>query len=114
MVLQSLARDYLGRLRTVAAKYGLDGFVASLIAENAHGTCEATESEVALLSRCVDDERISRADVPRILGKSYRRCFEDGDFGRIRTLRRVGIYSKVSALLLRGEEKQFDYGDKIQ
>lgn len=114
MVLQSLAREYLGRLRSVARKYGLDGFVTAMIAENARGRCEATESEVSLLSRCVDDERISRTDVPKVLGKSYRRCFEDGDFDRIRTLRRVGIYSKVSALLLRGEQKQFDYGDKIQ
>lgn len=35
-----------------------------------------------------------------MLGRSYRRCNENGDFGRVRRLRNVGVYSKVSALLL--------------
>lgn len=47
----------------------------------------------------VDDERVSRAEVPKILGKSYRECNEDDDFEKIRKLRRVGIYSKVSTLI---------------
>jgi hypothetical protein len=97
--LQSLARDYLHRLCGVASRYGLGGFVGKMIADNAVGKCVATESEVAMLSRCVDEERVSRSDVPAILGKSYRQCNEDGDFDAIRKLHRVGIYSFVSTVL---------------
>jgi hypothetical protein len=52
-----------------------------------------------MLARCVDDERLTRSEVPEVLGKSYRQCVEDGDFERIRKLRRVGVYGKVSVLL---------------
>jgi hypothetical protein len=60
---------------------------------------------VELLSRACDDERVSRADIPKILGKSYRQANEDGDFCRIKKLKRQGIYSKVSTLLYKGNEK---------
>lgn len=52
------------------------------------------------MARILDEERLERKDVPKLLGKSYRRCNEDGTFKEIKTLHRVGIYSKVSALLL--------------
>lgn len=71
----------------------------SLISANVRNECSGTEEEVELLARCVDDERLSRQEVPKLLGKSYRQCYEDGDFDRIRKLKRTGIYSKVSALL---------------
>lgn len=97
--LQSLCRNYLSLLRPLASRFGLIGVVDGLIDANRNGTCVATESEVELLSRACDDERVSRADIPILLCKSYRRANEDGDFDRVRKLRRVGIYSKVSVLL---------------
>jgi hypothetical protein len=79
--------------------------VDGLIRLNRQKKCEATQREVELLSRAVDDERVSRTDVPKILGKSYRQCFDEEDFEQVRKLKRVGIYSKVSTLL---------YADKIK
>lgn len=96
--LQALCRDYLGRLRYMGKKHGID--VDGLIRLNRQKKCEATQREVELLSRAVDDERISRTEVPKILGKSYRQANEDGDFDRIKRLRHQGIFSKVSAILL--------------
>ena len=100
--LQALCRDYLGKLRYMAKKHGID--VDSIIKLNKRGECSATNKEVEMLARCVDDERVSRTDIPKILGKSYRQCFDEEDFEQVRKLKRVGIYSKVSTLL---------YADKI-
>lgn len=96
--LQALCRDYLGKLRYMGKKHGID--VDGLISMNRRKECSATKHEVELLSRCVDDERVSRVEVPKILGKSYRQSNEDGDFERIKKLKYQGIYSKVSAILL--------------
>ena len=65
----------------------------------------ATEEEVCLLSRCIDDERLKRTDVPKTLGKSYRQSVEDGDFDKIAKLDHVGIYSKVDTLLYKAENE---------
>jgi hypothetical protein len=100
--LQALCRDYLGKLRYMAKKHGID--VDSIIRANKRKECEATNKEVEMLSRCVDDERVSRTDVPKILGKSYRQSNEDGDFERIKKLKYQGIYSKVSALLYKSRK----------
>jgi hypothetical protein len=91
------------RLMPIARKFGLGGFTYDMIRRNYRRECAATESEVELLSMACDDERLHRQDVPKVLGKSYRRAYEDGDFERIKTLKRTGIYSKISAILL-GEE----------
>ena len=99
--LQALCRDYLGKLRYMAKKRGID--VDSIIKLNKRGECSATNKEVEMLSRCVDDERVSRIDIPNILGKSYRQSNDDGDFERIKKLKYQGIYSKVSALLLKSK-----------
>lgn len=99
--LQAMCRDYLGRLRYMAKKHGID--VDSVIRANKRKECEATNKEVEMLSRCVNDERVSRTDIPKILGKSYRQSNEDGDFERIKKLKYQGIYSKVSALLLKSK-----------
>ena len=96
--LQALCRDYLGKLRYMGKKHGID--VDGLIRLNRQKKCEATQHEVELLSRAVDDERLSRSDVPKVLEKSYRQANEDGDFDRIKRLRHQGIFSKVSAILL--------------
>lgn len=96
-ILQAMCRDYLTRLRYMAKKHGID--VDSIIRANRKGECSGTEHEVQMLSRMVDDERISRKDIPEMIGKSYRQCESDGVFDRIKKLRHVGIYSKISALL---------------
>lgn len=99
--LQALCRDYLGRLRYMGKKHGID--VDSIIAMNRRNECSATKHEVELLSRACDDERLSRTDVAKILGKSYRQANESGDFDRIKRLKHQGIYSKVSALLFKSK-----------
>ena len=100
--LQALCRDYLTRLRYMGKKHGID--VDSIIRANKRKECEATNKEVEMLSRCVDDERASRIDIPKILGKSYRQSNEDGDFEHIKKLKHQGIYSKVSALLYKNRK----------
>lgn len=98
-ILQELCRGYLTRLKSIANKHRLGGWVDEIITENKNNKCKATEEEVEILSRILDEERISRTDVPKLLGKSYRKCDEADDFDHIKKLRHVGIYSKVSALL---------------
>ena len=78
-------------------KYGID--VDSIIRANKRKECSGTEYECQMLARMCDDERVSRTDIPKVLGKSYRQSNEDGDFDRIKKLKRVGIYSKISVLL---------------
>lgn len=97
--LQSICRSYLSRLFPFANNVGLGSWVDETIKANARHECEATEAEVELLGRALDDERLSRLEVADALGKSYRKCVEDGDFSRIRKLKRAGIYSKISTLL---------------
>ena len=99
--LQALCRDYLLRLRYMAKKHGID--VDSIIRANRRNECEATRKEVEMLARCVDDERISRTDIPKLLGESYRQSESGGMFGKIKKLKRVGIYSKISALLYKNK-----------
>ena len=101
--LQALCRDYLSRLRYMAKKHGID--VDAIIRANRRNECEATQKEVEMLARCVDDERISRTDIPKLLGESYRQSEGSGVFGRIKKLKRVGIYSKVSALIYKNKRK---------
>lgn len=85
-------------------KHGID--VDAIIRANKRKECVATNKEVEMLSRCVDDERISRVEIPTMLGKSYRQCCENGVFDKIKTLKRVGIYSKVGALLFKERVKE--------
>ena len=101
--LQALCRDYLGKLRHMGKKHGID--VDGLIRLNRQKKCEATQHEVELLSRAVDDERLSRSEVPQVIGKSYRQSNEDGDFEHIKKLKHQGIYSKVSVLLYKNRKK---------
>ena len=97
--LQRICRDYLSRLKRLANRHSLGDNLKDIIEKNKRGECEATEHEVKALSRLCDDERLARADIPNILCKSYRQCYEEGDFDKIERLKRVGIYSKVDALL---------------
>lgn len=102
--LQALCRGYLRKLRHIARKYGLGSFIDDIIKANRRNECVGTEREIQMLSRMVDDERIERSDIPEALGKSYRKCVEDGDFDRIKKLKRVGIYSKLSVLLYKNQK----------
>ena len=102
--LQELCRSYLAQVKHIADKFGLGKWVQETIDSNMRGECEATESEVELLSRMIDDERIGRHEIPQLLGKSYRQCNDDGTFDNIKKLRHVGIYSKVSALLFKSKK----------
>lgn len=107
--LQALCRKYLGKLRYMGKKHGID--VGEIIKLNRQEKCAATEHEVSMLSRVCDDERISRTDIPKVLGKSYRQAFEDDDFDKVKKLKHQGIYSKVSAILLGAELKSLYDGD---
>lgn len=98
--LQSLTRQYLTKLRGMAKAHGLLSWIDETIKANKRGECESTQKECELLARACDDERISRKDIPEILGISYRSCYENDLFAKVKTLRHVGIYSKISALLL--------------
>lgn len=98
--LQIICRDYLHKLKGIASEYGLGKFIVDTIELNKQDKCHGTEEQCNLMARLLDDDRLERKDVPKVLGKSYRRCNEDGTFKKIKTLHRVGIYSKVSALLL--------------
>ena len=98
-MLQKLCRQYLQRLNAKASQYGLSLWLKDIIKQNENGQCKATEEEVEMLARAVDDDRISRKDIPKILGKSYRQCVDDEDFDKIKKFRYVGIYSKISAML---------------
>ena len=104
--LQAMCRSYLSRLRHMATKHGLGTWLDGIISDNMRGECVATEKEVSMLSRLCDDERISRLDVPKMLCKSYRQANDDGDFDKIKKLRHVGIYSKVSAMLYAAKQKK--------
>lgn len=95
--LQVLCRKYLHKLRLVGARRGID--VDSMIRANKEGICKATVEEVELLSRCVCDERVSRVDIPRLLGLSYRQCVNTSLFDKIKKLPHVGVYSKISVLI---------------
>lgn len=97
--LQRLCRKYLQALKPIAVKHKLGGWVEEILSANENKTCHATEEEVELLARCVDEERLKRTDVPKLLGKSYRECNDDDDFDKIKKLPHVGIYSRVNTLL---------------
>ena len=104
--LQAMAREYLMRLRYMARKHGLLPWLDALIRENKAERCAATEKEVRMLSRLCDDDGVKRVDVPEMMGKSYRRCVEDGDFDKIRRTDCRGTYDKVSTLLLALKDKK--------
>ena len=90
----------------MADKHGLGFWVRYMIRENKRGECEATKNEVRMLERMVDDERVERKDIPSIVGKSYRQCVDENVFDKIDTLKRQGIYSRLSALLMAYKNKE--------
>lgn len=103
--LQRIARHYLSLLKDVANKFGLKEWLDNLIEENKRGECSATEDECRMLSRLCDDERVARQDIPKLIGRSYRNCVDNGIFERLKTLKRTGIYDKISVLLFKKSKK---------
>lgn len=103
--LQSITRHYLGLLTSLAEKFGLGNWLKDLIEENKRGECSATVDEAQALARLCDDERVARQEVPKFLGKSYRHCVENEIFERLKKLRHVGVYDKISVLLFKKKEK---------
>ena len=95
--LQRLCRQYLKRLQYMAEKHGLGFWVRDMIRENKRGECEATKNEVRMLERMVDEERVERKDIP---------CVDENVFDKIDTLKRQGIYSRLSALLMAYKNKE--------
>ena len=98
--LQTMCRDYLDKLKFRARKFGLYKLVTDLIDANTRHECKASEQDVDMLARMCNDDRIGMNDIPPLLGKSYRRCFEDEDFARIKRSNTRKSYNKVSAILL--------------
>ena len=104
--LQRLCRQYLKRLQYMADKHGLGFWVRDMIRENKRGECEATKNEVRMLERMVDEERVERKDIPSIGGEADRQCVDENVFDKIDTLKRQGIYSRLSALLMAYKNKE--------
>ena len=102
--LQALCRSYLKKLRRVAKKRGLAPFVDEIINRNIRKECNGTQSEVEMLARLCNDDRITREEVPDVVGKSYRDCCEDDLFNRIKRYKNVGTYSKVSAICIKNKK----------
>lgn len=98
-MLQQICRKYLKQLASIATTHGLGVWLQTTIKANERGECKATEEEVELLARMVNEERVQRKEIPHMLGKSYRQCVDDEDFYEIKKLPYVGTYSKVSVLL---------------
>lgn len=101
--LQRLCREYLVMLRQTAHKYGFRIAIDSLIASNERGECTATAEDVEMLSRCVNDERMTRSEIPMLLNRSYRYCIDNAIFEKLKTLPRVGVYSRVDAMLFKSD-----------
>lgn len=101
--LQKLCREYLVMLRQDADKYGFASVVDTLVTANKRGECVATEENVEMLSRCVNDERMTRSEIPMLLNRSYRYCIDNAIFEKLKTLPRVGVYSRVDAMLFKSD-----------
>ena len=108
--IQQLARIYLCRLKSLASKYGLSKWLDNIVEANNKEQCTATIEDVDMLSRMVNEERINRTDVPKVLGISYRKCVDKEVFEKdVRNLGHQGTYSNVDTIL----EAYANYGKLI-
>lgn len=103
--MQRIARQYLLSLKPIAEKYGLFSWLKDIIDANKRGECSATKEETQALARLCDDERVTRQEVPKLLDCSYRNCVDNEVFEQLPTLKRVGIYDKISVLLFKKRKK---------
>lgn len=90
---------YLNRLRGVAERYGLQGFVDESIKASTKGECEPTEKECEMLARIANEERLMTKQVPPIFGISYREAFDSGLLESIKKFPRPGNFSTVDTLV---------------
>ena len=105
-ILRKLCRKYLNKLRFIAQKRGLEGWLNEMISETHRKDCEPTEYETQMLARLVNEERIKRDEIPPMLGKTLTDCHNDENFEHIKKLPVVGTYSRVSAILYASGVKQ--------
>lgn len=103
--LRKLCREYLYKLRYYARKRGLGKWWSQAVKDTSNKECRPTEAEVTLLARAVDDDMLYRNDIPELLGKNYRKCFEQDVFDKIKKRKKSGIYSKVNAIIYTEEQK---------
>ena len=54
-----------------------------------------------MLARMVDEDRLFREEIPRILGKSYRQFVVNDLFDSIGRLKSKGSYSKIDVMILK-------------
>ena len=102
--LQKLVRVYQKKLEHLDSKHGLSLFVKSTIKANKRGDCKATRHEADMLARMVDEDRLFREEIPRILGKSYRKCVDNDLFSSIGRLKPKGSYSKIDVMILKEKD----------
>ena len=101
MELQENFRSYIKVLKNKFDNETVSECINKLLRDNVNGDCAATEEQVDMIAKLVDEDRMKREEIPRMFGKSYKQCVDDNIFSKIKTLPKVGIYSKVSALLLK-------------
>lgn len=101
--LQSMCRNYLKEIKNIAKHYGLKDFVTNMIVANKNGDCKADVDDVEMLARIVNDDRIKRTEIPKILGLSYRQCVDQELFENIDRVDERGTYSRVSTELFKCE-----------
>jgi Trp operon repressor len=101
MELQEIFRSYIKVLKNKFDNETVSECINKLLCDNENGKCSATEEQVDMIAKLVDEDRMKREEIPQMFGKSYKQCVEGNIFNKIKTLPKVGIYSKVSALLLK-------------
>jgi len=97
--LQKVCVKYLKRLRGVAERYGLQGFVDDSINASTRGECEPTEKECEMLARIANEERLMTRQVPPLFDISYREAFDSGLLEDIKKFPRPGNFSTVDTLV---------------
>lgn len=105
-VLQMLTRKYLSSIKEDAEKIGLGKELKELISQNEKGKCFASKEQVDKLSRFDDDDKIKTAEIPEMLGISYRKLFEQNLLEKIRVFEKKGMRSKVDVEILKDKLKK--------
>ena len=78
----------------------MEEFVVTTIDKNKSGTCVATRQQVDILASMCEDNRVKRAEIPNIVGKSYRFCLTGNLFKRLRKCQDQELYYHIDTLLL--------------
>ena len=101
------AARLLGRLRCVAKKHGIGDFVDETIKLNKANKGQSTEREYMMLAHMVDEERLHRTDVPKLLGKSYTQCaLRTTILARLKNSNVLAFTAMLAQYCLRQKEKK--------